>query len=95
MESRQIGSSISVEDYSLYDQIVEDKFLTSQVQLVLLERMTVSRLVPTRDESMTMTFFQQHGYFEGMLPQDLIRDFVGINQTPSRLEGRFQFGARY
>lgn len=83
------------DDYSLYDRVIEDKFLTSQIRLVLLERMTVSRLVPDREGSMTADFFQEHGFFEGMLPQELVRDFVGANQSPTRLEARFQFGVRY
>ena len=42
-----------------------------------------------------MDVFQQHGYFDGLLSQDLVRDFVGANQTPIRLDDRFQFGVRY
>lgn len=44
---------------------------------------------------MTMAFFQEHDFFEGMLPQELVEDFVGANQSPTRLEARFQFGVRY
>lgn len=94
-ESAPVALSPSSEDYDLYDRIVEDKFLTSQVQLVLLERMTVSRLVPNQDTSMTLTFFQEQDYFEGKLPPDLVRDFVGANHVRGRLEGRFHFGVRY
>ncbi len=95
VESGQAAVSMAQEDYSLYDRVIEDKFLTSQIQLVLLERMTVSRLVPNWDGSMTRDFVQQQGYFEGMLPMELVRDFVGANQTPVPLEPRFQFGVRY
>jgi hypothetical protein len=95
VERGQTAVAVLEEDYSLYDRVIEGKFLTSQVQLVLLERMTVSRLVPEQDGSMTMDVFQQHGYFDGLLPQDLVRDFVGANQTSTRLEDRFQFGVRY
>lgn len=95
VESGQAAVSMAQEDYSLYDRVIEDKFLTSQIQLVLLERMTVSRLVPDRDGSMTMDFLQQEGYFDGMLPHELVRDFVGTNQTSVPLEPRFQFGVRY
>ena len=92
------GSSsqvIPAEDYALYDQIVTKKFLNSEIQLVLFERMTVSRLVPNQEETMTIALFQEQGYFNGELPPDLVRDFVGANEEPSRLEGRFQFGVRY
>jgi hypothetical protein len=95
VERGQAAVVVLEEDYNLYDRVIEGKFLTSQIQLVLLERMTVSRLMPQQDGSMTMDFFQHHGYFDGLLPQDLVRDFVGANQTPTRLEDRFQFGVRY
>ncbi|MDH4078802.1 MAG: hypothetical protein OEU68_03195 [Nitrospira sp.] len=95
VESGQVAASMAKEDYSLYDRIIEDKFLTSQIQLVLLERMTVSRLVPDQDGSMSLDFLQQQGYFDGKLPQELVRDFVGANQIPVPLEPKFQFGVRY
>ncbi len=95
VEGGQAVGSTAQEEYSLYDRVIEDKFLTSQIRLVLLERMTVSRLVPDQDGSMTMDFLQQQGYFDGMLPQELVRDFVGANQTPVALEPKFQFGVHY
>lgn len=94
-EGMPAASSIPVEDYALYDQIVTKKFLTSDTQLVVLERMTVPRLLPDQEGPMTMVFFREQGYFHGQLPQDLVRDFVGVNQKPARLEGRFQIGSRY
>ena len=95
VERGEAAVNMPQEDYSLYDLIIEGKFLTSQIQLVLLERMTVSRLVPNLDGSITMDFLQQQDYFNGMLPQELVRDFVGVNQIPARLEARFQFEVRY
>jgi len=95
IEGGQVTAAVLPEEYDLYGRIIEDKFLTSQIQLVLLERLTVSRLVPNEPESMTMAFFQERGFFHGLLPQDLVRDFVGANQARSRLEGRFQLGVRY
>lgn len=95
MEGRQVAVAVLSEDYDLYDRIIEGKFLTSQIQLVLLERMTVSRLVPGQPDSMTMAFFQQQEFFNGMVPQELAHDFIGANQAQSRLEGRFGFGVRY
>jgi hypothetical protein len=86
---------IPVDDYALYDHIVTSKFLTSETRLVVVERMTVARLVPNEEGPMTAKQFQEQGYFDGGLPSDLTRDFVGVNQEPSRLEGRFQFAARY
>ena len=95
MERGPVTAAVLPEDYDLYDRIIEDKFLTSQIQLVLLERMTVSRLVPHQPESMTPGFIRQQGIFHGILSPELVLDFVGANQTPSRLDGRFRFGVRY
>jgi hypothetical protein len=67
VERVQAAVAVLEEDYSLYDRVIGDKFLTSQIQLVVLERMTVSRLMPQQDGSMTMDVFQQHGYFYGLL----------------------------
>lgn len=90
-----LAEAIPVEDYGLYDQVVAKKFLTSTVQLVVIERMTVPRLLPDQDGPITIKFFQEQGFFGGELPPDLVRDFVGANQEPARLEGRFRFGPRY
>ncbi|MBI3356726.1 MAG: hypothetical protein HY038_08160 [Nitrospirae bacterium] len=94
-EEMPTASVIPIEDYGLYDQVVTNKFLTSRTQLVVLERMTIPRLLPDQEGPMTTVFFQQQGYFNGQLPPDLVRDFVGVNQRPGRLEGRFRFGPRY
>lgn len=94
-EERPVASGIPVDDYALYDQVVTKKFLTSDTQLVVLERMTVSRLLPNQEGPVTIALFQEQGYFNNGLPLDLVRDFVGANQEPSRLEGRFQFSVRY
>lgn len=51
--------------------------------------------MPNQPDSMTLAFFQQQEFFNGMVPQDLAYDFIGANQIPSRLEGQFQFGVRY
>jgi len=89
------SAPIPVEDYALYDQIITKKFLTSETRLVILERMTAARLIPNQDEPLTMARVQEQAYFDGELPAELIRDFVAVNRTPARLEGRFHFGVRY
>lgn len=94
-EGLRVTEAIPVDDYALYDQAVTKKFLTSDTQLVVLERMTVSRLLPNQEGPVTIALFQEQGYFDGALSPDLIRDFVGANREPARLEGRFQFGVRY
>jgi len=87
--------SISVEDYARYDQIITSKFLTSETQLVFLERKTATQISPGQEGPLTIAWFQQQEYFDGTLPGELVRDFVAVNQEPARLEGRFQFGTRY
>ena len=83
-----------IEDYSIYDRVVLDKFLTSQTELVLIERLTVTRLGPDWPPT-SLAFFEENGFFEGRLPRDLVRDFIVKNRRPSRLEARFNFGVRY
>lgn len=90
-----LGTGIPAEDYELYDQVVEQKFLTSQTKLVLLERATVPRIFPDQTEPMTEGLLQAQNYFRGQLPTDLVRDFVRANRAASRLDARFQFGVRY
>ena len=94
-ESDQKADAISAEDYALYDQVVTRKFLTSATQLVVIERMTRFRLSPDQKGPTTIGAFQEQGYFDGELPADLIREFISVNQQPSRLEGRFHFGVSY
>jgi hypothetical protein len=86
---------VPVEDYALYDQIVTKKFLTSDTQLVVLERMTTARLIPNLEGPLTVHRFEEQAYFEGELPAGLAGDFVSANREPGRLEGRFHFDVRY
>lgn len=87
--------SISVEDYARYDQIITSKFLTSETQLVFLERKTATQISPGQEGPLTAVWFQKQEYFDGTLSAELVRDFVTVNQDSVRLEGRFQFGTRY
>jgi hypothetical protein len=83
------------EDYARYDQIITSKFLHSETQLVLLERKTATQVSPEQDGPLTAAWFQAQQYFDGALSAELVRDFVAVNQSSVRLEGRFQFGTRY
>lgn len=94
-EGMPVHSVVLNEDYALYDQAIESIFLTSSTRLVVIERMTVARLFPGRTEPMTIGSFRDRNFFMGRLPSDLVRDFVGASREAGRLEGRFQFGARY
>ena len=94
-ESERKIDVVVAEDYALYDQVVTSKFLTSQTQLVIIERMTRFRLSPDQDGPTTIEAFQEQEYFDGELPTDLILEFIAVNREPSRLEGRFHFGVAY
>jgi hypothetical protein len=93
--SEQKADVLSTDDYALYDQVVASKFLTSATQLVVIERMTRLRLSPDQEGATTARAFQEQDYFDGELPESLIRDFISINRQVSRLEGRFHFAAGY
>jgi hypothetical protein len=86
---------VPLEDYPLYDLIVDEKFLTPETKLVLLERTTVTRLHPEQLAPLRLETFQEYEIFDGRLPIDLVRDFLFKNQTPSQCEGHFGFGVRY
>src|SRR5690242_14165115 len=86
---------VPTEDYPLYDLVVDEKFLTPETKLVLLERTTLTRLHPEQQGPLRLETFQEYEIFEGRLPIDLVRDFLFKNQTPSPLEEHFGFGVRY
>jgi hypothetical protein len=86
---------VPLEDYPLYDLIVDEKFLTPETKLVLLERHTLIRLHPEQQGSVRQETFQEYEVFDGRLPTDLVRDFVFKSQTPAKLDGHFGFGVRY
>ena len=90
-----LPESVPTGDYPFYDLAVEEKFLTSQTKLVVIERMTVPHLHPDEPQVPTLAWFAEREVFDGRLPQELIRDFVTNNQRPSRLDTRFGFGVRY
>jgi len=94
-ESGQKIDAIPAEDYALYDQVVTSKFLTSATQLVVIERETQFRLSPDQEGPTTIGAFQEQDYFNGELPEDLIRQFISVNRHASRLEGRFHFAVGY
>lgn len=86
---------VPTEDYPLYDLIVDEKFLTPETKLVLLERATVTRLHPEQQGPLRIQTFNEYEIFDGRLPLELVRDFVLKNQNPSKLAGQFGFGVRY
>jgi hypothetical protein len=86
---------VPLEDYPLYDLIVDEKFLTPETELVLLERATLIRLHPEQQGPLRLETFQEYEIFDGRLPIDLVRDFLFKNQAPSKLDGQFGFGVRY
>src|SRR5262249_38774606 len=87
--------AVPTEDYPLYDLIVDEKFLTPETKLVLIERTTLTRLHPEQQAPLSLETFNEYEIFDGRLPLELMRDFVFKNQVPSRLAGHFGFGVRY
>ena len=62
---------VSSEDYAIYDRIIQTKFLTSDTTLVLIRRLTATRLGP-EEVPFRRQFFEENEFFEGTLPQSLI-----------------------
>src|ERR1043165_4067097 len=83
------------DDYPLYDLIVDEKFLTPETKLVLVERSTLTRLHPEQRGAVRLETFQEYELFDGRLRAEVVRDLSFKNQRPSRFEGRFGFGVRY
>lgn len=92
--SRADGESVPAEEYPVYDRVVESKFLTSMIRVVLIEHLTLTQLHPEEPVHPSERWFEEQHPFDGRLPSDLIADFIAKNRRPSRLEPRFQFGAR-
>ncbi len=86
---------VPTEDYPLYDLIVDEKFLTPETKLVLLDRTTVTRLHPEQQGPLRIQTFNEYEIFDGRLPLELVRDFIFKNQSPSKLGEHFGFGVRY
>src|SRR5262245_12737634 len=93
--AQEAPEAMPTEDYPLYDLIVDEKFLTPETKLVLLERTTLTRLHPEQQGPLRLETFNEYEIFDGRLPLELVRDFVFKNQVPSRLAGHFGFGVRY
>jgi len=93
--SEQNLEPVPVEEYPIYDRVVQDKFLSSQTALVVINRLTVTRLHPEAKEPPGLTFFRENDYFDGRLRPDLVTEFILKSSRPFRLEARFNFGVRY
>ncbi len=85
---------VPLREYHLYDLILDSKFLTSQTDLVIIERMTTIKLRPDWPP-VSRAFFEEAGFFNGRLPATLVDDFVRSNLHPFRLEAKFNIGVRY
>jgi hypothetical protein len=87
--------AVPLEDYPLYDLIVDEKFLTPETKLVLLERATLTRLHPEQQGALRLETFNEYEIFDGRLPLELVRDFIFKNQVALKLGEHFGFGVRY
>jgi hypothetical protein len=92
---QQEPALVPLEDYALYDQVVTSKFLTSQTRLVLIQRLTVSRLYPDQEGPTTVGLFDERDLFDRRLSPDLVWEFVFKNRQPAQLSALFNFGVRY
>ena len=68
--------AVPADEYPFYDLVVDAKFLTSHTRLVIIERMTTTRLLPDQDDIADGDLVHRAGLFDNRLPQELIRDFV-------------------
>lgn len=89
------AEAVPAQDYPVYDQVVQSKFLTSGTTLVIIERMTTPQMLPDSAVLPTVAFFEERAFFDSRLPRDLILDFLFKNQRPSRLGSLFGFGVPY
>ncbi|MER3424838.1 MAG: hypothetical protein C4293_18065 [Nitrospiraceae bacterium] len=94
-ENREPGPvPVPPEEYPIYDVVVQSKFLTSRTKLVMIDRLTVTRVTPD-ENPISRGFFQENRFFEGALSPALVTDFLWKAVRPSRLEPRFNFGVAY
>lgn len=82
------------EDYAIYDRIIQAKFLTSDTTLVLIRRLTATRIGP-EEVPFRREFFDENQFFDGTLPPSLIAEFLACTRRPSRLQPKLNFGVRY
>jgi hypothetical protein len=85
---------VPAEEYPIYDRVVQAKFLTSQTMLVMIDRLTVTR-VGEEEKPLLREFFDEHQFFDGQLQPALLTDFLVKFRRPSTLEPKFNFGVRY
>lgn len=86
---------VPVRDYPIYDRVLIDKFLTSQTSLVVIQRLTATRVAPWEKEPPKRWFFEVNDFFGKRVDNDLITDFILNIARPWRLESRFNFGVPY
>lgn len=82
------------EDYAIYDRIIQAKFLTSETELVLIRRLTATRIGP-EEVPFRRQFFDENQFFEGRLPPVLIAAFLDVTRRPSRVQPKLNVGVRY
>ncbi|WP_447984475.1 hypothetical protein [Nitrospira sp. Nam74] len=92
--SREDVQVVPSEDYAIYDRIIQAKFLTSDTTLVLIRRLTATRLGP-EEVPFRRQFFEENRFFDGTLPPSLIAEFLTATRSSSRLQPKLNFGVRY
>lgn len=92
--SAEQSQSVPSEDYAIYDRIVQAKFLTSDTTLVLIRRLTATRIGP-EEVPFRRQFFDENQFFDGTLPPSLLTALLTATRHPSQLEPKFNLGVRY
>lgn len=93
-DPEEMPPPVPSQDYAIYDRIIQAKFLTSGTVLVLIRRLTATRIGP-EEVPFRRQFFDENEFFEGTLPAPLVREFLIWTRRPSQLEPKFRFGVRY
>lgn len=94
-EPRLEPKAVPLHEYPIYDRVLIDKFLTSQTRLVVIQRLTATRLAPWEKEPPDRWFFEANDFFGKRVGPDLISDFIVKSARSWRLESRFNFGVPY
>ena len=88
-------AKVPLEEYPIYDRVITSKFLASASDLVVIERDTVTTLVPGEQDVPVAVMLRDRQVFEDRLPAALLADFLAKLKQPSRLESRFTLDAPY
>ena len=83
---------VPIEEYAIYDRVMEAKFFTSQTKMIIIERMTTTTLMQEEKPLPLRELFQKKRFFNNSLPPSLLEGFLlKAEQASARLESKFSF----